>query len=605
MKFIILISFFLFVSGSSLADDKIKNSFEKKLQLEDVNLLDIDRANLCLELVDYYVNSNADSALYFNNEAEKCFDAHNQKQEKLDSLWIRVKANILTNSGLIAFNKGDFVNALAFHNQSTEYWGLLDDKLQLGVSYNNLAVIYKNAKAFDKAFELYTKSLEILKQTKNKSKIAMVHNNIANLYKETKEYKVALIHAKQARDLRLDPFDKTGYASALNNIGNIYYKLGQLDSAKVNLSKAHELVKESGHTLGLAFVEKNLAEVYFALKEVDSAIQMGESSLKLAQKVQNIVCINDAARILAKIYESQQKWDKAFAMEKLYSSSSEEIKLKELNSDLLRGEIEFEYEKQRLLDRKKLDEELLNTQKQKEKQTIGLIAAVAIIILILIFLWASKKRNNLLQEKNAQIEEQNNERKVLLKEVHHRVKNNFQITTSLLRLQSEKINNNEVHEAFQEAINRLQAMAGVHEIIYKNDSFARMEHGKYIERLVNNLQNTFNNRKVEINLVATDRKGSVTLSVPMGIIINELITNSYKHAFSEQQANPKIDIALSFADSSYLLVYKDNGVGIEAEEDKDSFGYELIQTMVSQLSGSIKYEKEKDWNTVIIIQFKE
>lgn len=605
MRILIFIILSVFINGAIFAIDKNQQAYSTKIKFQDSSLSDLERANLCLELVDFYVNSDIDSAIYFNHEAEQFFKNNRLEDEKLDSLWMRVKANTLTNSGLIAFNQGDYVTALAFHKESTPYWEKLNDKLQLGISYNNLAVIYKNAGDHKKAFELYKKGLAILKETNKKSKIAMIQNNLANLFKDLKNYRLALQHAESARDLRLDPYDKNGYALALNNIGNIYYYLNQLDSAKANLLRAHAIVTESGNSLGRAFVEKNLAEVYIGLNKLDSAIIMGESSLILAQKAKNIVCINAVSKILAETYAKKQNWQKAYEMEKLYASSGEELKLKELNADLLRGEIEFEYEKQRMLDQKEADERLLKTEKQKEKQSIGLIAAGSIIALILLFLWFMYKRNQLLREKNAQIEEQNNERKYLLKEVHHRVKNNFQITTSLLRLQSDKIENSEVHEAFQNAINRLQAMAGVHEIIYKNDSFANMDHGKYIEKLVNRLKETFNNDKVQIHLAATDRKGSVTLSVPLGIIINELVTNSYKHAFNDSQVDPKIDIVLNYKDSSYELIYKDNGVGFENDEDNDSFGFELIQTMVSQLSGSIEYVEEPGWNTKFIIHFSE
>lgn len=605
MKILFTISLIVFIINGSSANDKLTKAFVTKEKLENRSLSDFERTNLCLELVDYYLNSNIDSAIFFNKEAEKTYHLNYLGKTSKDTLRLRVKANILKNFGLIAFNQGDFVTAFRFHNQTTAYWEKLNDKFQLGISYNNLAVIYKNAGDTEKAFNYYHKGLEILEKTNNKSKIAMIHNNLANLYKELEEYPLALKHAELARDLRLNPYDKDGYASALNNIGNIYFHLNELDSAKTNLLKAHSILDESGHSLGLAFVKKNLAEVYLGLNELDSAMLQGEASLVLAKKAKNVICINAVSKILAETYSKLNSWEKAFEMEKLYASSAEELKIKELNSDLLRSEIAFEYEKKRLLDQKKVDEKLLKSEKEKELQSIGLIAATVIIGLILLFLWFLYKRNKQLREKNAQIEEQNNERKYLLKEVHHRVKNNFQITTSLLRLQSEKIKSKEVNDAFQNAINRLHAMAGVHEIIYKNDSFANMNHGMYIEKLVNGLKTTFNNDRVQIYMELTDKKGAITLSVPLGIIINELITNSYKHAFNENQELPMIHIHLTFKDSNYLLIYKDNGIGFESIEANDSFGFELIQTMVHQLSGTIEYSKELDWNTVISIKFPE
>lgn len=572
-----------------------------KSHISDPQESNYDKAQYSLDIVSHYVYSNIDSAKYFNDKAKRFIERFAEEVDIEDTLKIRLEANLYTNYGLIAFNKGDFINALSNRNQSTELWEKLNDHLELGICYNDLAVIYKNARDYDKAFTYYEKSIDVLKKAGDQSKVAMVYNNVANLFKEIGNYELALIHANISRDIRKSIDDKVGYASSTNNLGSIYLKMDKLDSAKVFLLEAESILNASGHKLGLAFVRENLSEAYYRLEQLDSAQFYGESSLMLGQNAKNLICIKEASKTLALIYAQKQDWKKAFEMEQLYAKSAEEFSLKELNADLLKGEIRFEYEKKRLEDKQELDKQMMKSQ----NKTMLLISACVLILAILIFLWLTYKRNLLLSAKNQQIEDQNNERKYLLKEIHHRVKNNFQITTSLLKLQGYKMNDPKVMEAFEATINRVQAMAGVHELIYKNESFDKIDHSVYIENLVNRLEQSSSVSDVDIIMNITKKEGDITLTVPLGIIINELVTNSFKHAFEKDHPHPKIKIDLTHEGSNYQLTYRDNGKGMGDVEHSDSFGIELIHTMVNQLDGEIEYTSEPEWNSVVIIKFQE
>lgn len=196
--------------------------------------------------------------------------------------------------------------------------------------------------------------------------------------------------------------------------------------------------------------------------------------------------------------------------------------------------------------------------------------------------------NYALSIKNKEIEKKNNENIVLLKEVHHRVKNNLQIIISLLRLQlSENVKNSDSN-IFNEAINRILSMALIHEKLYGQRDLSILNIEKYISDLFNELKKSYNLPiKVELE-VNSDIKGfDLKTAVPIGLILNELITNSFKHGFQLKSNNACIRISI-YNDNlgKFRLEYSDNGVGMDSKINV-GFGSEMVNLLVEQLNGKI------------------
>jgi two-component sensor histidine kinase len=225
--------------------------------------------------------------------------------------------------------------------------------------------------------------------------------------------------------------------------------------------------------------------------------------------------------------------------------------------------------------------------------------------MLLVIILIITLRLKTVREKNKIIEKQNDERKLLLQEVHHRVKNNFQIVSSLLRLQSYTVNDESVTKTFNEAITRINAMAIVHDIIYRQEEFSNISNKLYLNKLVEGLERTVIDRNIHFQVDADENPLEIETLIHIGIIINELVINTIKYAFPKNFDKSAISISLTRQADRYCLVYKDNGVGINPELKKDSFGMELIETIIEQLDGTIEMKKETSWNTAIHITFKE
>lgn len=199
------------------------------------------------------------------------------------------------------------------------------------------------------------------------------------------------------------------------------------------------------------------------------------------------------------------------------------------------------------------------------------------------------------------------EKELLLKEVHHRVKNNLQIMSSLLRLQSSNLKDSVTKDVFLESENRIKAMAIVHNKLYDSHSYDRIDFADYVKTLITNLFISLGVRTYQINynIQIEETFLNIDTAIPLGLIINELVSNSLKYAFPDNRKGV-ISIQLEKSESGYSLVVKDNGIGIKDESGINSKG-KLGMTLVKLLSHQIDGTVESDFSNGAsnIIRFNE
>jgi len=185
------------------------------------------------------------------------------------------------------------------------------------------------------------------------------------------------------------------------------------------------------------------------------------------------------------------------------------------------------------------------------------------------------------------------EKEVLLREIHHRVKNNFQIITSLLSLQADTFNDEKITNIFRDIHNRIKSMSLIHELIYKADDFNYLSVQNYIRRLVEHLRLSYSMHKglIQISSEISDIEMQLDDLIPIGLIINELISNAFKHAFPNDRRGVLFVGLKKVVDDYYELVIRDDGIGFSTELDslnRKSLGLFLVQTLVKQIKGELK-----------------
>jgi two-component system cell cycle sensor histidine kinase/response regulator CckA len=199
-----------------------------------------------------------------------------------------------------------------------------------------------------------------------------------------------------------------------------------------------------------------------------------------------------------------------------------------------------------------------------------------------------------------------NDRDVMLREIHHRVKNNMQIISSLLRLQSQSITDKKTLEIFNESQSRIRSMALIHEKLYQSRDYSRVEFADYVRKTITHLFSLYEipAGSISYKVEAEDIYLDIGRAIPCGLIINELVTNSLKHAFPGKRKGEIIVRISKQDDAKYRLMVKDTGVGLPEDFDPDkqkTLGFQIIRDLVRQLEGSMKVKK--DSGTEIIVLF--
>ena len=200
------------------------------------------------------------------------------------------------------------------------------------------------------------------------------------------------------------------------------------------------------------------------------------------------------------------------------------------------------------------------------------------------------------------------EKEVLLKEIHHRVKNNMQVIISLLNLQSKHVKDKRDWEIFKDSQNRIKSMALIHDKLYQSKDLASINFAEYIENLARHLFNTYRVSSSAIKLVADikDVPLDINTAIPCGLIINELISNSLKYAFPDGREG-EIQIKLyASKDDTFSLIVRDNGIGLPEDLDfrnTKSLGLQVVVALVEQLKGTIELDRSE--GTAFKIVFKK
>jgi two-component sensor histidine kinase/predicted hydrocarbon binding protein len=198
-----------------------------------------------------------------------------------------------------------------------------------------------------------------------------------------------------------------------------------------------------------------------------------------------------------------------------------------------------------------------------------------------------------------------NEKEFLIKEIHHRVKNNLQIISSLLNLQAAGIDDRETKEKYTESIGRIKSMAIIHELLYQSKDLSNIKIKKYLQELVSYIGNTYNiGKQIQLNLHVDTEHEFINLdkAIPCGIIINELLSNAFKHAFENRKRDGIINIELRENKGRYKLIVSDNGAGLPHSinvKTSGTLGLQLINSLVEQLSGDLEINTKKGTSFVI------
>lgn len=473
--------------------------------------------------------------------------------------------------------------------KSIELYEMLNDDGGLGSAFRSLGVLYMVMEDYEKSVEYTNKALPLLEKAENYSAVAIAQFNLITGYGELGEFEKAY----QAADYCLEvvktkaPQEIFVPVRAHSYRGEVYVKAKDYDNALKDYIAAWELCQSHVGEERCATYRTEIGQVYLLQENYEEALEHLLVGVK-AYEDKGQGSIIQPYLDLADTYIGLGNFEQALINKDKANANSKKIledKIVNIESEMA---IKYETVKK---DEALVSQAALIQQKSKTQTLIIVIASLLFVFLLslLYFFNRNQKATRIIRAKNA-------ENELLLKEIHHRVKNNLEMVKSLIALQSAQIEDGATKDAMIASQNRVQSMGIIHQKLYQGDNLGSIEMRDYFINLSEGILDTFNAEdQVKIECAMDNLDLDVDTAVPIGLIVNELLTNALKYAFPKKQGGT-INISLEKTKDNYLkLKVMDNGVGKTEglAPQGTGFGSQLVKLLTQQLNGTMVERTDK------------
>tara|TARA_R110000765_G_scaffold30520_2_gene71996 strand:+ start:14781 stop:16742 length:1962 start_codon:yes stop_codon:yes gene_type:complete len=486
-----------------------------------------------------------------------------------------------------------------------------------------LGYVYERRGQLDKAADYAIKSLELGKKLDDNKVKALAYSDLSNLFWKHAKYESGLEYG--LRSLKL--FEAWGitdldYDFTLYVTGNNYLALGDYENARKYYEHSIIIGERYGFYNNLSDVNISLVDLYSYLDDYENALEAGANAVKYGELLENNFMVmrawlaigkmqnkrgncaeaieglrksinvatndfgdayylSDAYNELGRAYANSHDYKNAYSAFSVYDSLKNKVFTAEADQRISKLRTEFD------VAQKESTIILQQTQIKKQQTRQQLIIIITVLLLLLLLLAYKAISNNI--KKNKLLQKKNAEKEYLMKEIHHRVKNNFEIVSSLLSLQAARIVDPKVLEAMEQSQHRVHSMGMIHQKLYLGEKLSTVEMKDYFINLADYIIDSYGkNNLVTVDIVMDELELDVDMAIPIGLIVNELITNSLKYAFPEERKG-NIHLALKLKGDLLVLEVNDNGIGIQSENSAGGtgFGTHLVDLLVKQLDGKM------------------
>jgi two-component sensor histidine kinase/tetratricopeptide (TPR) repeat protein len=502
------------------------------------------------------------------------------------------------NKGAVYTQQGEYSLAIEEYLSSIRLLEELNDQEGVGKSYNNIGLVYYLQGNYTQAKDYYSKALGILKQFKNQSVISDIMNNMGIIAYEEGKYEESLKFHFESLDGRQTIGNQRGIASSFTNIGDVYAHTREVEKALEFQRKALEIQEELGDKKGMLSSLQGIAKVYSLTGKPEEAMKYMEDVIDISSEIGAKKELRDAYNAISEIYMRNGDYKTALTYKARYAELKDTLFSEQTEEIANNLEAKFESEnKSKEIEILKRENEIQELQLGRNRIliisfTIGLVLALISMVLYARTNRERKKALELLQRQNENIKKQKEEKEVLLKEIHHRVKNNLQVINSLIRLQCAYTDDQEALDLFDECQNRIISMALIHEKMYEAHDLSNINIKEYISELANNLLRSYRlNQQISLDIDVRIEQMTLDTLIPLGLLLNELISNSLKHAFKDRE-HGTVSVKLDRNDKGmFQLEVGDDGVGLPEDfsfNNAHTLGMELVITLSSQLDGTVE-----------------
>ncbi|MDC7999507.1 tetratricopeptide repeat protein [Aequorivita todarodis] len=536
-----------------------------------------------------------DSSIVYLKKAISVYDKQKMTKQLADTYLLLV----MNYSGTAEYDKGSeaVYKALALYEKTGDQRGI-------GQCYTKICDLLYYSDSYAEGAEYCKKAIEIQEKNGYEEDLALSYRRLA----ENQLFLGNLDESLKSMNTALNLYKKIGETgppllACYNGRGNIYKYMERYDEAIADYNRCYEGAEKIGFTRYMMPPTANIGHVYILQGKYAEALPYNLKAIEIMKRIGNTKNLWENYMHVSNIYSELGDYKNALEYHELYEQGHTEY----LNTIIARkdSELQVKYETAQK------DLEIMSQQAKIAQQRktqwlyIGIAGLLGVILFGMYFTLKNiRKKRKALAAVNIELDAKNKQNELLLKEIHHRVKNNLEMVKSLIALQSAKLEDGASKEAMLASQNRVQSMGIIHQKLYQGENLGSIEMKDYFMNLSEGVLDTFNaEEKVKIECAMDDLNLDVDTAVPIGLIVNELLTNALKYAFPEG-VKGQINISLTQKDNDLLLEVSDNGVGkTEGLKPKGTgFGTQLIQLLTQQLNGTISEDSKN--GTAVFFNFK-
>jgi two-component sensor histidine kinase/Tfp pilus assembly protein PilF len=487
---------------------------------------------------------------------------------------------IYFNAGVCERKLGRFETANTYLFKSADVFLKLKDSISLSDTYNSIGVCFSSLGDNNKALAYHRQSLALRTALNNKVLIAQSANNIGFSFFQNGQPDSAIFYLTKCLSLRVGQKDSGILVLTLQNLGASWKMKGEHKKALNYIQRSVLIASSRNMQEELARGSLDLAELYLA----DSNTVKAVNALKNAEEVAQLTKLPDLLlnvyRVKEAIYEYKHDYQQAL----FYSNKKNFLKdsLFTISKNKAISEIDIKYntkQKEASIAVLHLKNSLQNKIVNQQKFSIIILGVSIVLLMLLLFITF----NSFKIKHRANLRIQN-----LMKELHHRVKNNLQILSGLFTMQIENLSDENTKSTLRENESRLNAMNLIHNKLYLDNTTTQIEIQEYLTKLLYSIKDAFDSKNIDLRIEADHLMIEADKAVAIGLIVNELATNAFKHAFEDNTGEIYFSI-MQTGKSKISLTLRDNGKGIPSvhKTESTSFGLKLVSLMAKQLNTEV------------------
>ncbi|GAB3913953.1 hypothetical protein GCM10028803_58640 [Larkinella knui] len=496
--------------------------------------------------------------------------------------------------GFWHYSIGDYGQAITWYQRALASFQKTGNQYHRARTLLFISSCYDRLHDDRKVRQYLNQGMTLAQQIGNTALLVSFYNNMATLESHQRRYQQAAFYQQKVLDYYRSVKDWPSYYGVLVNAGLLQKNRGDFARSERTFRQVLAYADKNKDTFLQGYTNASLPYALIPLNKLDEAEEACRKALVWAEQTgaESHAVLEEVNGHLSRIWEKRGDYRQALLFYQRQMASHDSVFNATKNQQI--AELETRYQTQQKEDNIKL---LAATNALQTRQIWASTAGLVVVTVLLGLLYGLYNR---VRESRRKIRLQSDQMALMMKELHHRVKNNLAIVSTLLKLQSKRLDDEKAVQAVRVGQQRVEAMALIHQRLYQTDNVTSVNMRDYLTDLVESLLRAYGHQRDEfdLELVIDQPELDVDVAMPLGLIVNELATNAFKYAYSGAK-RPRLRIALlkNGGQAGLTLEVQDNGPGIDSTDwqqsgNRASFGKRLIASLSEQLEGRFEFSKQ-------------